>query len=123
MGPRTVLDTETKDIYMVTVTVTEADGNEVPKTVEIRVTDVNEAPMVITGATMVELSENYDVATAVATYTASDPENDTPVVTWTLQGADAGKFITFDPQNAGALLFKEALNYEMPADAGAKQRI
>ena len=47
-------------------------------------------------------------------YTASDPEGGTNVAL-SLEGADAGKF-TFDTD--GALVFKDAPNYEMPADAG-----
>ena len=100
VGPRTVLDTETKDIYMVTVTVTEAGGGTVDSPlVTITVNDVNEAPMLTTGATMVEVSENYDVAIAVSpAYTATDPEEGTVVLS--LEGADAGKF-NIDTATAG----------------------
>ena len=44
---------------------------------------------------------------------------DAAVVAWSLQGADAGKFsISNDPDTYGVLTFKDAPNYEMPADAG-----
>ena len=101
------------------VTVTEAGGNTETQSVTIMVRDVNEAPSVDTGATMVELSENYDVATVVSpAYTATDPEEGTVVLS--LEGADAGKF-NIDTATASMLTFtfKEAPNYEMPADAGA----
>ena len=120
VGPRTNMNHEENPTYSVTVTVTEAGGNIVNQPVTITVTDLNEAPMVTGGVTMLEKSEydadpdaiNTDIL-VVSTYTASDPEGGTPVLS--LQGADAGKFIITD----GALTFKEAPNYEMPADAGA----
>ena len=107
-----MLNHETTPEYTVTVTVTETGGNTDTQSVTIMVRDVNEAPSVITGATMVEYVEGTETAVSTA-YTASDPEEDTPVLS--LQGADAGKFII----TAGALTFREIPNYEAPADAGA----
>ena len=128
--------------YTVTVTVTEAgaDPDGTARTtdttssnpVEITVDDVNEAPMVTRGATMLKHME-YDADTGtddaeteemrsktVSTYTAADPEDASPTdpadVTWSLQGADAGKFSIVS--DTGVLTFKEIPNYEMPADAG-----
>ena len=137
VGPRTILDADDDetDGYTVTVTATEANERnpEASTPVEITVNNVNEAPMVAMGLTMLEKAEDNASSTdddddgtldtddsdflAVSTYTASDPEDDTPPadVTWTLQGADASKF---DISAAGALVFKGAPNYEMPADAG-----
>ena len=61
VGPRTVLDAEATggESYTVTVTVTEAGGRATPSTppaVTITVNDVNEAPMVTMGLTMLEES-------------------------------------------------------------------
>ena len=125
VGPLTMLDEETKSTYSVTVSVIGAGGSVETQDVEITVNDVNEAPMVTQGVTMMELAE-YDAdtdasdadtedtrATTVSTYAASDPENDTP--TWSLKGADMDKLMI---ASGGALTFKKAPNYEMPADAG-----
>ena len=116
VGPRTVLDHEPAPTYTVMVTVTEAGGTTETQSVTIAVTDVNEAPSVLTGATMVELSENYNVETAVSAYTASDPEDAAGDLVLTLQGADASKFNI--AAAGGTLTFREIPNYEMPADAG-----
>ena len=67
--------------------------------------------------------ENTPIATAVSTYTA-DPEVtgtgcEAATCTWSLEGADAGDF-NIGNQTAGTigqLTFKEAPNYEAPADA------
>ena len=93
--------------------------------------------MVTRGATMLKHME-YDADTGtddaeteemrsktVSTYTAADPDDASPTdpsptdpadVTWSLQGADAGKFSIVS--DTGVLTFKEIPNYEMPADAG-----
>ena len=128
VGPRAILDAGVDAapvVYMVTVTATEAGVNPpVPAEVTIMVTDVNEAPMVTGGVTMLEKAEDdadidtdtNEILTTVSTYTASGSrERNVAVVTWSLQGADAGKFSI---STAGALTFKDAPNYEMPADAG-----
>ena len=129
VGPRTMLDHETTPTYDdVTVSVIGAGaGPTVTADVDITVNDVNEAPMMTTGVTMMELAE-YDADTeagsaaadaedtrakTVSTYAATDPEGDTP--TWSLKGADMDK-LTIDSN--GALTFKKAPNYEMPGAAG-----
>ena len=126
VGPLTMLDHEATPSYSVTVSVIEARGGTPgEQEVTITVNDVNEAPMMTGGVTMMELSE-YDADTeasdegaevlrakTVSTYIALDPEEDTP--TWSLKGADMDKLMI---GSGGALTFKEAPNYEMPADAG-----
>ena len=115
VGPRTVLNHENDASYTVTVTVTEANGDTVTQSVTITVRDVNEAPMVTLGGTLLMYAENTAATEAVSTYTTSDPEAGT--VTLSLQGADAGKFRIAD--DGGALTFRDAPNYEAPTDAGA----
>ena len=126
VGPRTVLDHEAAPNYTVMVTAREASGAmEAMAEVTITVRDVNEAPMVTEGVTMLELPE-YDADTidtnaetedtrakTVDTYVATDPEAGMP--TWKLQGPDMDKLMI---GTDGALTFREAPNYEMPADAG-----
>ena len=94
----------------VTVQATEEDDGD-PQTreltgslaVTVAVTDVNEPPTV-TGNATPSVDEN---TTAVATYSATDPEGVT--VTWSLQGGGGVFMIT----SAGALAFTTAPNYEV----------
>ena len=107
--------------FTYTVMVRATDPSEVPVdtgdtdgsdtvTVIIMVTNVNEAPDV-TGIDPGMFTENAE-ALLLVTYTAPDPENDTPI-TWSLGGADMSKFEI----DVGALEFKDTPNYEMPTDA------
>ena len=121
VGPRTVLDAEGTKEYMVTVTVTEAGGGTQTHDVTITVDNVNEAPMVIGGVTMKKHMEDDadsddDDATAVATYTATDPDGGVNTLEWSVEGADKDQLEI--GEGNGELTFKEAPNYEMPADAG-----
>ena len=104
------------DEYTVTVTATDPWGVEATANVTIEVTDLNEPPT-ITGdpAATLSFAEDGDVATALATYTATDQdEGETATLTWSVTGDDAGEF---DISNAGALTFDGGRNYESPADA------
>ena len=69
----------------------------------VAITDVNEPPTV-TGNATPSVDEN---TTAVATYSATDPEEVPP--SWSLQGT-AGVFMI---TSAGALAFTTAPNYEV----------
>ena len=118
VGSRTLLDHETKPTHMVTVTATEAGDRAIAVIVDVTITvnDVNEAPMVTVGVTMQSHAEDDADALTVATYTATDPDDGT-TLTWSVEGADKDLFEI--GQANGALVFKDAPNYEMPADAGS----
>ena len=109
------LDKETKDTYTVMVTATDPSNETATVTVTIKVTNVDEAPMImvgglaISGMTRVDYAENG--TDAVATYAASGP--DAASATWTLEGDDAGQFSIPN----GMLMFMTAPDYEMPMDA------
>ena len=124
---KAALDFETKPTYVVTVRATDPEGipgaatagtdNSDEVTVNITITDVNEAPEFTNdsagGAHTVEENSNI---TSVNTYRADDLDGgDTAEPTWTVSGPDSSKF---DITN-GALTFKTASvpNFEMPADA------
>ena len=135
------LDAEAGDLsdgaYTVTVTATDPWGvaSNPAATVTITVKDVNEAPTVNLGATRITQMEHdedlvdtpFDLAVAIGTYGAMDPESVAGACvaascTWSLKGPDSGDFVIgnvgSEPDFAfGALRFKEAPNYEMPADA------
>ncbi len=123
VGPRTALDHDTNEDDMVMVRATDPYGDpnapflEAANAVEVEVTitisDVNEAPMITAGATKAPVPENTLIATAVSTYMATDVDQ-TEAVDWSVSGTDAGDF---EISTEGVLTFKEAPNYEMPADA------
>ena len=89
--------------YLVTVQVNDG-ANTATRPVTVRVLDVNEAPTVSGNATP-SVAEN---TTAVATYTATDPERAT--ITWSVEDPGASDFTI---SNAGALSFASAPNYEV----------
>ena len=128
---KATLDRETRATYEVTVTATDPsfttgeDSDTI--TVNITVTNVDEAPT-LTGMASPRQAENTAITTAVATYTATDDEDDatnTDVVL-SLSGVDASAFNLTDTAAAGGsandgtyeLAFKESPNYEAPTDAG-----
>ena len=99
--------------YLVTVVATDdgspAQGGGFDVTVEI--TDVDEPPAIAGGAIFDNYLENG--ASAVETYTASDPEGDTSI-TWSLAGPDRVDFTI----TGGALIFASGPDYESPTDLG-----
>ena len=110
------LDYEDKNTYMVTVTATDPNG-EISDSVDvtIKVTDVDEAPKIITGGLVVRGTSDTNYAEngmgMVATYSAAGPDAD--MATWTLEGDDAGDFMITD----GMLTFMSLPDYENPMDA------
>ena len=110
------LDLETKASYSVTVSVTDglddsgnadtaADGTI---TVTITVTGQDDPPEITGGPTSVLYAENS--AGNVATYTATDPENET--ITWSPAGVDASFFSI----TGGILAFKLPPDFEAEVD-------
>ena len=114
------LNKEEKDTLMVTVTATDPSGLSATVNVTIKVTNVDEAPEV-TGMDSVRVPENTAVSTAVATYMATDDEDDKAgtAIIWSLSGTDGGAFNITD----GVLTFKESPNYEAPADTGTEYEV
>ena len=88
VGADTALDFESMASYTVTVTATDRAGATDSITVNISVTDVNEAPAA-SGEAAVDYAENG--TDPVGTYMASDPD-DGDSITWSLSGADAASF-------------------------------
>ncbi len=93
---------ETMRSYEVTVTV-RSGSTSASRTVTVNIEDVNEPPR-ISGPDRPSVPEN---TTAVATYTATDPEGHS--VTWRM--ASGGGTFSIGP-DTGVLSFKSAKNYE-----------
>ena len=130
VGARTTLDFEATPSYTVMVTATDPWGpsatpiGATTQDVTITINDVNEAPMISMGDTKASVAENTSITTGVgATYEAY-PEISTEactatICTWSLEGADAADFNIGNQADGtlGQLTFKEAPNFEAPADA------
>lgn len=101
-------DGDGDNVYEVQVRATDGT-NTATQTVQITVTDVDEAPVFTSGAA-VNVAENQ---TAAYTAAADDPEN--AALTYTLSGADAALF-NIDA-NTGEVTFKTAPDFENPGDA------
>ena len=115
LSTKVKLDKETKDTYVVMVTATDPSGETATVMVTIKVTNVDEAPMIMVGGLAISGLARVDYAEdrrdAVETYTASGPDAD--MATWTLEGDDAGDFDI----SSGELTFMRAPDYESPVDA------
>ena len=112
-------ETDADNTYEITVKVTD-DGSPVATAtldVVVTVTDVNEPPVITTTGTThtaPSFAENTAVATAIATFEATDPDAGA-VLTWTLTGNDAGDFdINSSGDGDGVLTFNASPDYETP---------
>ena len=106
------LDHEARSSYEVIVTAADPYGLSDSVTLTIEVADVNEAS-VVSGPPSVDFAEN--ATSAIAEYTAADPEGASTTFTWSLSGADRGDFAI---SAAGVLTFNDPPDYEGPADSG-----
>ena len=128
------LDHENKETYTVVVRATDpagipgvesaVAGNSGTVTVNITVTDKNEAPAVTGNAEATFDEGAAAIATVLNTYTAADEDEDGnphpgTVSSWSVGGADGSKFNIGNETegNPGDLKFKEKPDYEMPTDA------
>ena len=104
------LDHETKDAYEVTVFVSDDDNLSASITVNISVTDVNEAPLFTESSPASrsiaeETSAGMNIGDPVA---ATDPDGDS--LTYSLSGTNSDAFSIVD--SSGQLQTKDALDYE-----------
>ena len=91
------------------------DENSGTVTVEITVSDVNEAPAVtLTGEGDAAEPFAENGPDSVATYAANDLDEGASDPTWSLGGDDAGDFMI---DEGGMLRFKASPDYEKPTDA------
>ena len=116
LSTKAKLDYETKKSYTVEVTATDPSNATATVTVTIKVTDVDEVPVISLGGLVVRGRSSIDYAEngtmPVETYTADGP--DAASAMWSLLGDDAGDFTI----TGGELAFRNAPDYENPADMG-----
>ncbi|MAP34479.1 MAG: hypothetical protein CME75_01505 [Halomonas sp.] len=105
-------DADHDGVYEVVVVADDGQGGVTPLSLEVTVTDINEAPT-LDGTASVSTTENS--SSIVYTANGNDPESDT--LTYTLGGTDAALF-TLDA-NSGALSFNSAPDFEAPKDDNA----
>ena len=108
------LDADRNNVYEATILATDTAGNVGELEIKVTVTDVNEPPTV-EGRTELALSENdenFDVS-----YSATDPEGDSTTFSWSVAGTDGGDFYMNQVGQDGVLTFRNAPDYERPADS------
>ena len=96
--------------FIVTVTATDSEGHEATATVNINVTDMNEAPE-FNSPPNAAVTYNEDRTDAVVTLQASDPEG--RGIDWDVMGTDAADFAI---SSGGVLTFRNSPNFESPTD-------
>ena len=117
VGTGTSLDFEARKSYTVTVRAKDASNDSDSVTVNISVTNVEEDPEITAGPMMVDYAENG--TGTVATFTATDPEDDSAspriALNWSVTGIDQDDFDI----DGGVLKFDTTPDYENPADQDA----
>ncbi|OHY98660.1 cadherin domain-containing protein [Salinicola sp. MIT1003] len=98
------------NVYDVILTASDGSLSSSAQALAISVTDTNDAPVFNT-STKASVAENTKT---VATLAATDAEGDT--LHYSITGGTDAALFTLDA-NSGALSFKSAPNYELPADA------
>ena len=103
----------------VTVKARDPSGAEDTITVNITVTNVDEAPVFTAGSTSVDYNEDAEFGTEAARYVAEDPDGDNDAsLKWSLSGRDAAAFAIGNRAGEhGRLTFREAPDYEAPTDS------
>ncbi len=106
----TALDYETKEDYSIVLTVTDLEGATDTLSLNIKVTDVNEAPSFSDGSSATRsIAENVSTGTSVGSaVSATDPEGED--LTYTLSGTDAASFSI--SSTTGQLTTSSAIDYE-----------
>jgi hypothetical protein len=107
------LDNGGNNVYDVVVSVSDGVNTDI-QALAVTVTNVNEAPTISSS----NPSDYFhrENGTAVATFSASDPDGTAP--TWSIAGGPDAALFAIDPAT-GALRFVTAPNFEAPTDVGA----
>ncbi|NUQ62011.1 MAG: S8 family serine peptidase, partial [Pirellulales bacterium] len=111
-------DAGANNVYEVTVQVSDGSGGTDTQTINVTVTDANEAPVITSdGGGAAAGKSIVENTTAVTTVTATDVDRPAQTLSYGIAGgADAAKFTINGA--TGALAFKTAPDFETPTDAG-----
>ena len=116
VGANAKLNKEVKDTYVVTVTARDPEGLSSSVQVNIKVTNVDEAPSIMQGGLAISgrssISYMENGTDPVETYTATGPESAN--VRWSLTGDDERAFRI---SSAGVLTFRSSPDFENPGSA------
>ena len=108
------VDSNRDNEYLVSVRAYDETNRYGSLDVTVTVRGENEADPVVTGSQSLSFRENTAVATRLYTYRATDTDRDT-IIVWSVRGQDGSDF-DIDSDD-GVLTFKEAPDYEIPADS------
>jgi trimeric autotransporter adhesin len=107
-------DVGADNVYDVIVQVSDGSRTDV-QAIAVTVTGVNDISPAITSGGTVSVAEN---TTAVTTVTATDTDQPTQALTYSIIGGEDAARFTIDAAS-GALSFRKAPDYEAPSDANA----
>ena len=114
------VDSDRDNEYRITVVAADRAGLRDTVDAIITITDQPEGP-VIAGRRAFTVTENYDMAQPLGSYTATDAKDMRPVYPrWSLTGRDGGDFV-IDPAT-GSLTFRNTPDYDRPADGNRDNR-
>ena len=109
------VDSDEDNVYEITVVASDQAGSRDTVNAVITITDQSEGP-VIAGTTSYTVAENYDIARALGSYTATDAKDGRTVhPQWSLSGRDGGDFVI--DRSSGTLTFRNTPDYDRPADS------
>ena len=108
------VDSNRDNEYLVSVRAYDETNRYGSLDVTVTVRGENEADPVVTGSQSLSFRENTAVTTRLYTYRATDTDRDT-IIVWSVRGQDGSDF-DIDSDD-GVLTFKEAPDYEIPADS------
>ncbi|MGQ3241627.1 cadherin domain-containing protein, partial [Shinella sp.] len=107
-------DNGKNNVYDVTIKVTDAGGLSDTQAIAVKVTNVNDAPVISskgTGTIVAVMAEN---GKAVTTVKAADPEK--TAITWSISGGADKALFQIDAKT-GVVSFKSAPDFEVPKDS------
>ena len=109
------VDADGDNVYEITVVAADQGGLRDIVDAVIIITDQPEGP-VIAGRSAFTVTENYDIAQELESYTATDAKDNRPVLPqWSVSGRDGGDFVI--DRVSGALAFRNTPDYDRPADS------
>lgn len=108
-------DADTNNTYLVQVTANDGNGGTTVQNITVTITPVNDNSPLFTSSNSASVPENTSATTVVLDVNATDADQPTQTVRYSLSGTDAGQFTIDDA--TGEIRFASALNFEAPTDA------